>query len=382
MASKRTRKSKTPTPVDTTNPFFAPKSAEESAAVFAELTAEEITELQSFIPADELAEMDIVTTSAATDPTEVIVLGPGDYTSMFGIENAEPSMPEDDATETCEIVHSENALETGGAASGASASFFPETEVVADTTESAELAAIAAAMLIYEAPENESSPTLPVASTPSDPQSQSWDEILTALPLDQVKETQMAVVMAIDDRAAFEADKDPDNTNIQRTLKKLRGMMTVDRRAAQVMVATNVDPQVINRVFHDGSRYNVYAIGKLADVIHGLTKSDSGQSGALTNAINLACMKSLFRFRAAGLTFTGELAKAAASCNIRVDAAIRDHLVRHTVSPSTAPTQASSTMQALTTLGIVRKSGSHRNPNYELADGPVVRKLEELLAAA
>lgn len=37
-------------------------------------------------------------------------------------------------------------------------------------------------------------------------------------------------------------------------------------------------------------------------------------------------------------------------------------------------------MQALTTLGIVRASGSSRNPTYELTDHPIVAKIEEVLA--
>jgi ABC-type microcin C transport system duplicated ATPase subunit YejF len=56
------------------------------------------------------------------------------------------------------------------------------------------------------------------------------------------------------------------------------------------------------------------------------------------------------------------------------------HLVRHTVSASTAPTQASSTMQALETLGVVKRSGSGKNPVFEVVDGPLTRKIEELLA--
>lgn len=147
-------------------------------------------------------------------------------------------------------------------------------------------------------------------------------------------------------------------------------------RAASVTLACNVDPAILNRSLHEGSRYNVYAIGKLADAIFALS------GGQVSNAINNAVMRSLFRFRAAGKTFTGEMAKAAASDKIRVDAAVREHLVRHTVSASTAPTQASSTMQALETLGIVKRTGGTKNPTYELTDSPVVRKLEEVLAKA
>ncbi|AWV14862.1 hypothetical protein A3862_04550 [Methylobacterium sp. XJLW] len=61
--------------------------------------------------------------------------------------------------------------------------------------------------------------------------------------------------------------------------------------------------------------------------------------------------------------------------------AIRKHLLRHTVSASTAPTQASSTMQALETLGIVRREGSARNSTFHLTEAPVTQQLEAVLFA-
>jgi hypothetical protein len=179
-----------------------------------------------------------------------------------------------------------------------------------------------------------------------------------------------------DVRATFETAKDAGNSNIHRTIKKARAQM-VTKRAARVLLATNVDPVIFNRSIHDGARYNVYAIGKLGDCVAGLT------DGKVSNSINLAIMRSLFHFRAAKSQFTGEMAKAAASDKIRVaDSALKALLVRHTVSASTAPTQASSTMQALETLGIVKRSGSGRNPNFDVMDAPVAAKLESVLLAA
>lgn len=181
-------------------------------------------------------------------------------------------------------------------------------------------------------------------------------------------------VKAIDERADFEHVKDPDNTKIQGTLKKVRATLT-SLDAARVLIATNVDPVVFNRVIHEGARYNVYAMGKLADAIRGVSV------GAVSNAINLACMKSLFRFRAAGAVFTHDMAKCAASDKIRVERAVNEMLVRHTVSASTAPTQASSTMQALETLGIVARTGGGKNPTFTLTANPIVDRLQKALAA-
>lgn len=179
------------------------------------------------------------------------------------------------------------------------------------------------------------------------------------------------------EREALERGKEP-NLNIKRTLKKVREQM-VTLRAAKLLCAIAVDPAFINRTLNEGSRYNVYALGKLSDVIYGVT------DGMIQNAINLACMRTLFEFRREGLTFSMETAKAACSKQYaikKIGMAVRSHILSHTVSESTAPTQASSTMQALTTLGVVRCNGAGKNAVYELTDAPIVKKLEGMLRAA
>ncbi len=55
------------------------------------------------------------------------------------------------------------------------------------------------------------------------------------------------------------------------------------------MLAAQVDPAFINRTLHDGSRYNVYAVDKVADAVKGIA------DGVISNAINRACMVSLFQ---------------------------------------------------------------------------------------
>jgi len=183
---------------------------------------------------------------------------------------------------------------------------------------------------------------------------------------------------AVDRRSAFEIDKNGDNDNIHRTLKKVRTQL-VTLRAAKLFEAIHVPTGFINRSVHEGSQYNVYAMGKLADIVFGVT------DGVVANAINVACMKSLFAFNKAGVPFTMETAKAAASKNYArtLDASVRKHLISHTVAPGTAPTQASSTMQALVTLGVVTTNGSGKNPTYFLqTEAPITKKLEMMLAAA
>lgn len=176
----------------------------------------------------------------------------------------------------------------------------------------------------------------------------------------------------LNERQRFEETKNPNNSNIHKTIKKVRGSLARSHAAA-FMIAANVSPTFLNRVLHDGSKYNVYAMQKFSDFVDGLV------GGTVTNAINIACMRTLFNFQKEGLAFTGEIAKAAASDKIRISAALRKHLVSHTVSASTAPTQASSTMQALQTLGVVRVEGSRKHPTYIVCNNAVTDRLQEIV---
>lgn len=199
-----------------------------------------------------------------------------------------------------------------------------------------------------------------------------FDEVLQTISSEEKLAAVKAMANAIDERSAFEAAN--GNENIQKTLDKARRAFTLPSAGA-VLLACGTDEAFVNRSMHDGKRYNVYAMGKLADITNALN------GGLITNQINNAIMRSLFAFRRAGVAFTGDMAKAAASDKIRVDNAMKAILVRHTVSASTAPTQASSTLQAMETLGLVTRSG-HKNPVFELTDAPAVAKLEEALAKA
>lgn len=221
--------------------------------------------------------------------------------------------------------------------------------------------------MLNDAPESET-----VAEVIAD-QAPDFNAIRVSFDSETLMEKAKAIVGEIDARIEFQKQKDPDNSSIQKTLDAVRKEF-VTLRTASVLCATNVDPDFVNRVTHEGVRFNVYALGKIADVCRGLSDE------TLRNAINLACMRSLFRCRAAGIAFTGEIAKACASDKIRIDAAVSKHLVRHTVSASTAPTQASSTMQALVTLGVVTTTGG-KSPVYTLTNNPIVAEIEKRLAA-
>ena len=202
------------------------------------------------------------------------------------------------------------------------------------------------------------------------------DVLIEAVEKTQANVFVTKIAASLDERADFETTKNADNLNIQRSIAKARKML-VTLRAAKMLIAVNCDTTFLNRSVHDGSRYNVYAYGKLGDIVYGVT------GGQIANAINIAVMKSLFAFNKAGATFDLECAKGAASkqYSLKIAASLRKLLICHTVSTSTAPTQASSTMQALVTLGVVKSNGSGKNPVYAVLDTPLTRKLQAALAA-
>lgn len=227
--------------------------------------------------------------------------------------------------------------------------------------------------LVETSVEDEEKPEEPAETEENKPE---FAKLIASFDDETVTKMTFRIAAAVDERVSFETAKNPENSSIQSTLKKVRSEL-VTKCAARVMLATNTTPDFINRQLHDGSRYNVYALGKYADLVRTLADGDS-----MKNAINNAVTRSLFACRREGFTFTGELARAAASDKIRIEGAVKRLLVRHTVSSSTAPTQASSTMSALQTLGVVKIEGSSRNPTYAITNAPIVDALEKKLSAA
>jgi hypothetical protein len=178
-----------------------------------------------------------------------------------------------------------------------------------------------------------------------------------------------------DARMTFEHRERPGNEKIQEKLKSAKTRMT-SLGIAGVMVAAKISPDFVNRSVTEGRRYNVYAFEKFNDLAGGLV------SGSFKNAVNLAILKSLYAFSAAAQPFTGLAALAACSDKVKVEKGMSAHLTRHTVSAATAPTQTSSTMNALQTLGIVVNKGSNKFPLWELTETPVTARVKEILKVA
>jgi hypothetical protein len=204
---------------------------------------------------------------------------------------------------------------------------------------------------------------------------QKFSTIQKAVTAEQITEARATVEKAFEARAEFQRTKDPANEKIQDVLKASKKALSSDP-ALKTMIACGVDLAFVNKSSVEGSSYNVYAIQKVVDLVAAL------DTGIVKNAVNNAVTRSLFAFKSAGEKFTGEMARAAVSDKLRVQGQIAKLLIRHTVSPATAPTQMSSTMSALATLGIVENKGTRREPVYEVADTPQAKRLGEIVAKA
>lgn len=198
---------------------------------------------------------------------------------------------------------------------------------------------------------------------------------MKAVGAEEIQATMTLMKERIDDRRKLEISKSSFNDNIQRTLKNVEQTL-VRPVAAQVLVAASVSPNFIVEESRAGENYNVYAMGKLNDLVDALAGL------TLSNAINRAIVRSMFKLRGAGVVITREILECAASDKIKVkDKTIEGLLTRHTVGASTAPTQTSSTLRALETLGIVKVTGTKQNCTVTILDTPQTRSLEAVAIA-
>lgn len=97
---------------------------------------------------------------------------------------------------------------------------------------------------------------------------------------DKRRKTQMEKLdKGFDERAAFEATHAPANSSIQDKIKGYRKKMVLPGIAA-LTLAAQVDPNFMNGSGNNAAkRFNIYAIDKLADLLHGLS------SGHIKNAV-------------------------------------------------------------------------------------------------
>lgn len=191
---------------------------------------------------------------------------------------------------------------------------------------------------------------------------------------DTVKSLVKVLSDEITARAEYEQRKNSDNDKIQKTLSNVHSKL-VRSKAAKLHAVANVNASYINRCERVNAKYNVYALQKIADIVDVVMFEQS------MNKINYHVLRSLFRFEAKELTFTHRDAVCAASDKCKVeDAKKRSALSRHNVSETTASTQASSTMNALVTLGVVSETNNADNVScYVLTHSPLCEALKEIV---
>lgn len=204
----------------------------------------------------------------------------------------------------------------------------------------------------------------------------SFIDAMNSVSDDVARETAQYTVAHIDERARYEATKNSENDSIQKHLKSARDKLS-SARVARFMIAANVDSSFINRNERVNARYNVYAIEKVASLAHSVAFDK------LHNAINANVLRSMFKCESAEIDFSHHLALCSASDKIVCkDAKARNRLSRHTVSASTASTQASSTMNALVTCNVVSEYRNAANELcYKLNDNALVQALRASLAS-
>lgn len=198
----------------------------------------------------------------------------------------------------------------------------------------------------------------------------SFAELLEAISEEQANHQHQGLLAAFSDRAQYEHHKNPENYNIQKTLSRMQKRLTTPG-VVRAQVAAGLKAGFLNTSESLNSRRNVYALEKVYDLLY------AAVTGHMKNAINRACVASMVALEGK-LAFTGLAAKAAASDKVGITNDYKGLLKRHTVSESTASTQASSTMTALEDLGVVKNTGTRAFPVYEFVETPLTARLKEL----
>lgn len=183
-----------------------------------------------------------------------------------------------------------------------------------------------------------------------------------------------AMLKAFAERSKYEADKKADNDSMQAHLTDL--IKSVDHDAiAQVLCAANVKADFINRSERSSSRFNIYAAQKIVNVARSI------KSVAVLNHYTKAIAASAKAFQDAKVDFTQRDAIAACSIDSKRDS-VRNALLKRyekIVSPSTASTQASSSLNALLQFSVLKE---YRNAANETCFAVNTNEASEKILAA
>lgn len=202
-----------------------------------------------------------------------------------------------------------------------------------------------------------------------------FTDLLDAVTETQVDTLKTALVASFAERARYELEKNPHGDKTQENVAAAQKHLMLPT-VLRGLVVTGVKPDFMNDPASATKRRNVYTPAKMKDILM------SAKTGVLENAVNIATIVTLFRFREQKIPFTKAVAKACVSDKIAVEPFMKPFMRRHTVSESTADAQAGSTMMALELLGVVKQVGTKRAQVFELVESALTRRLEEIVKMA
>lgn len=170
-------------------------------------------------------------------------------------------------------------------------------------------------------------------------------------------QTQNIFEVAIATRKSNEVAKAPNCTSMCATLDNL-AKSVAHQKIVDVMLAAQVDANFINRAERSNAYYNVYAAEKVVNIARFLAVV------AALNHYTKFIFLSALALEKNDMTLTHKDAACACSKDAKhADAKRSKHIVRYEkiVSPSTASTQSSSSINALQTFGILTESRDAAN---------------------
>ncbi|UIN38403.1 hypothetical protein [Methylobacterium oryzae] len=157
-------------------------------------------------------------------------------------------------------------------------------------------------------------------------------------------------------RAAYETEQNPENTNIQKTLKGLAEDFASEH-VTKFMFAASVDANFINRQERKNKRFNVYSAQKVANVARAAAQAET------LNAYSATLLRTAIALTRAELSMTHRDAHSALCLDLKVDAAKAQHIVRYgkNIASNTADTQSSSSINALQMFNVLKEIRDDRN---------------------
>ena len=166
-----------------------------------------------------------------------------------------------------------------------------------------------------------------------------------------------ALIDAVDVRKAYEVAKNAENDSMFAKLKMFRASVAHER-IASIMLASNVDANLLNRQERINARFNEKSYVKVLNIAQSIARV------AQLNIYTRAILLSVKCFEDNGMLLTQAETKQACTSNSRLSVTTRNSALIRThkiYDPSTCSTQASSTNNALQSYGVLTETRDSAN---------------------